>query len=118
MTDQSRSEERQERVIALLEDCIRTELQVTDGMLGLNLGGEALEALVRAVASGVLHGFTVDWSPGWVKQPGQVHRWEESGEFFARCGVCLVDSPPSPDELAAVTWAQNHEESHRTLPAS
>ena len=70
-----------------------------------------VERLMQGVTSGLLYAFEIDWSPDWVK-PGDVHHWEESGRFFARCGVCLADSPPSPDKEAAVAWAHHHENSH------
>lgn len=102
---------RAERVIALLEDSVRTELQVTNGGFGLGLSDQSIERLMEGVTSGLLYAFAVDWSPDWVR-PGEVHHWEESGRFFARCGVCLADSPASPDEQTAATWAHSHEDSH------
>lgn len=58
--------ERNARVVALLEDCVRTELTVSNGMLDLGLSDVALERLMEGITSGVLHGFAVDWSPDWV----------------------------------------------------
>ncbi|MFZ1912655.1 MAG: hypothetical protein WAU30_09885 [Propionicimonas sp.] len=66
---------------------------------------------MEGVTSGLLYAFAVDWSPDWVG-PGEVHHWEESGRFFARCGACLADSPASPDEQTAAAWARSHEDSH------
>jgi hypothetical protein len=111
MTDPRPAGERAERVVALLEDNVRTELLVTNGALDLGLSDAAIESLMQGVTSGLLYAFAVDWSPDWVKQ-GQVHHWEEAGRFFARCGVCLMDSPPSPDERTAAAWAHSHETSH------
>src|SRR3954453_18936065 len=91
MTESGPRDERDQRLVALLEDNVRTELQVTNGVLDLGLSVDALESLMRGVTSGLLYAFAVDWSPDWVK-PGQVHHWEESGRYFARCGVCLMDS--------------------------
>jgi|BarGraNGADG00312_2_1021985.scaffolds.fasta_scaffold86193_2 hypothetical protein len=104
-------EERAERVVALLEDNVRTELQVRNDLLNLGLSDASIESLMQGVMSGLLYAFAVDWSPDWVKR-GQVHHWEKSGRFFARCGICLLDSPPSPYEPTAVAWAQDHEKSH------
>lgn len=111
MTDGRPVEERANRVIALLEDNVRTELQVRNDMLNLGLSAASIESLMQGVTSGLLYAFAVDWSPDWVKR-GQVHHWQESGQFFARCGDCLLDSPPSPDEPTAVTWALAHETCH------
>ncbi|MGL5810134.1 MAG: hypothetical protein ACRCYQ_09330 [Nocardioides sp.] len=111
MTQPEASHERAERVVALLEDNVRAELQVTNGGLGLGLSDEAVEQLMQSVTSGLLYAFAVDWSPDWVKK-GHVHSWEEVGRFFARCGVCLADSPPSADERTAASWAHTHEKSH------
>ena len=111
MTDDRLVNERAERVVALLESNVRTELQVTNGGFDFGLSDETIERLMQGVTSGVLYAFAVDWSPDWVK-PGDVHHWEEAGRFFARCGVCLADSPPSPDLETAVAWAHSHEGSH------
>lgn len=111
MTDARSDDERAERVVALLEANVRTELQVTNGMFDLGLSDETIERLMQGVTSGLLYAFAVDWSPDWVKA-GEVHHWEDAGRFFARCGVCLADSPPAPDEETAVSWARDHEKSH------
>jgi hypothetical protein len=111
MTDSRLEDERAARVVSLLERNVRTESEVTNGMLDLGLSDDAVESLMQGVTSGLLYAFAVDWSPDWVK-PGQVHHWEEAGRFFARCGVCLSDSPPSADEPTAATWARSHEASH------
>jgi hypothetical protein len=111
MTDARPVDERAQRVVALLEDNVRTELQVTNGGFELGLSDETIERLMQGVTSGLLYAFAIDWSPDWVKA-GDVHHWEETGRFFARCGVCLADSPPSPDEEAVVSWAHEHEKSH------
>jgi hypothetical protein len=101
-------EVRADRVVSLLEDCVRTELQVINGALELGLSDAAVEQLMLGVTSGVLYAFSVDWSPDWVK-PGQVHGWEENGVFFARCSRCLLDSPPAGNRESAEQWARQHE---------
>lgn len=111
MTDGRPVDRRAERVVALLEDNVSTELQVTNSAFGLGLSDEAIERLMEGVTSGLLYAFAVDWSPDWVKQ-GEVHHWEASGRFFARCGLCLADSPALPDDGTAVGWARDHEKSH------
>jgi hypothetical protein len=111
MTDDRLVSERAERLVTLLEDNVRTELQVTNDGFDLGLNDETIERLMQGVTSGVLYAFAVDWSPDWVKA-GDVHQWQEEGRFFARCGVCLADSPPSPSAEVAVAWARDHEESH------
>ncbi len=109
---ESRSiEGRWERVVALLESNVRTELQVTNAGFHLGLSDEAIEQLMQGVTSGLLYAFAVDWSPDWVKA-GDVHQWKEGDRSFARCGVCLADSPPFPDDKTAVAWAHEHEKSH------
>lgn len=62
MTDARLVEERAKRVIALLEDNVRTELQVTNGALDLGLSNAAIESLMQGVTSGLLYAFAVDWS--------------------------------------------------------
>ena len=111
MTEVGVGDERAKRVVALLEDNVRAELHVTNGGFDLGLSDETIERLMQGVTSGLLYAFAVDWSPDWVKA-GDVHHWKETGRFFARCGVCLADSPPSPDEETAVAWAHDHEKSH------
>jgi hypothetical protein len=71
----------------------------------------AIERLLEGVTSGLLYAFAVDWSPDWVK-PGQVHAWQEDGSLFARCSVCVVDSPPGDNQASAEAWARQHEASH------
>jgi hypothetical protein len=103
--------EREARVIALLEDCVRTELEVTNAGRGLGLSPEAIEDLMVGVTSGVLYGFAVDWDPDWVRT-GDVHAWQESDRWIARCGVCLADSPASASREVGAQWALDHEGSH------
>ncbi|UFN45695.1 hypothetical protein [Nocardioides okcheonensis] len=94
-----------------MEHNVKTELQVTNGMFDLALSEETIDLLVQGVTSDLLHAFEVDWSPDWVKA-GDVHHWGESGRHFARCGVCLTDSLPSPDPETARAWVCEHEKSH------
>jgi hypothetical protein len=103
--------ERQARVVALLEDSVRTELTVTNGMLDLGLSAASIERLMEGVTSGILHAFDVDWAPDWVK-PGEVHTWNESGEWVGRCSICLLDSPPARSEEETSAWAHRHEAGH------
>jgi hypothetical protein len=102
---------RSKRVVALLEDCVRTELQVTNGMLELGLAQDVIEAVMAGVTSGVLYGFDVDWNPDWTH--GEPHHWAESGRHFARCRSCLLDSPARKDSQAAMGWVQQHEQTHQ-----
>lgn len=69
--------ERQARVIALLEDNVRTEITVVNGMLDLGLSAASIERLMEGVTSGILNAFDVDWAPDWVK-PGEAHTWQEA----------------------------------------
>lgn len=100
-----------QRIAALLEDNIRTELEVQLGAAQVALSEELLRRLAWGVAAEVLYAFDVDWRPDWVK-PGEVHAWKESGVWFARCGVCLLDSPASPERDEAAAWVRTHQESH------
>ncbi|GAA4826425.1 hypothetical protein ACFQ0K_19635 [Nocardioides caeni] len=111
MTDERLVAERAKRVVTLLEDNVRTELQITNGGFGLGLSDDTIERLTQGVTSGLLYAFQFDWSPDWVKA-GDVHQWNEAGQYFARCGVCLADSPPSQDQATAPAWAHKHETSH------
>ena len=111
MAGEEVEKERDARVVALLEDNVRTELQVANGMLELGLSSTHIERLMEGVTSGLLHAFNVDWSPDWVRD-GQVHAWAEKDAFFARCSVCLIDSPPAEDAATAEAWARAHEASH------
>ncbi|MFJ8958336.1 hypothetical protein ACIRG5_03050 [Lentzea sp. NPDC102401] len=103
--------ERQARVIALLEDNVRTELEVVNGMLDLGLSDAAIERLMEGVTSGVLYAFDIDWAPNWVKSD-QVHTWQEAVGWFGRCPQCLMDSPPSTSREEASAWVRDHESSH------
>lgn len=103
--------DREARVIALLEHCVQTELEVVNGGLRLGLSSEVVESLMEGVTAGILYGFSVDWSPSWLRH-GDVHAWEESGTWFARCGTCLQDSPASSSREAAANWALKHQDSH------
>ena len=103
--------EREQRVVALLEDNVRTELRNADGLLGLGLTEDAVENVVGMITSSVLYAFHVDWSPDWVREE-EVHAWEEGGRWRARCSVCLEDSPAADDRQAAMRWAIEHEASH------
>jgi len=103
--------EREARLFALLEDNVRTELQIANGMLDLGLSGQNLDRIMEGVTSGILYAFDVEWSPDWVKD-GDVHAWEEDGGWLARCSACLTDSPRSDSREDAASWARAHESSH------
>lgn len=110
-TDVMADSERQARVVALLEDRVRTEIAVTDGMLDLRLTPATIERLMEGVTSGILHAFDVDWAPDWVR-PSEAHTWNEAGDWFGRCSICLQDSPPERSQKAASGWAHRHEAEH------
>ena len=99
------------RVATLLEDNIRTELEVQNAMAHLGLSQAAITRLANGIADGVLYTFAVDWSPNWV-QPGEAHTWQASGDFFALCPVCLQDSPPAKSREDAAAWAASHQAGH------
>jgi len=103
--------DRQVRIAALLEENIRTELQAQNAAADLGLPQEDIARLAWGIATEVLYAFAVDWSPDWVK-PGQVHTWQESGDFFARCPACLMDSAPTKTRQAAVAWIASHQASY------
>ena len=111
MPSQPEQDSRAKRVAALLEDNIRTELDVQLGGVQRALPEELVRRLAWGIAAEVLYSFDVDRKPDWVK-PGGVHAWEESGGWFARCGVCLLDSPASPTRVEAAAWSRTHQESH------
>lgn len=102
---------REARVAWLLQDNIRTELQARNAVDDLGLSPAAITDLADLIADGVLRAFAVDWSPDWVR-PGEAHTWEAAGDFFARCQVCLQDSPPSKSREDAAAWAANHRAAH------
>lgn len=104
---------RQDRVAALLEDNIRTELQAQNAMAGLGLPEAAITRLAHGIAAEVLYAFAIDWSPDWVG-PGHAHTWQASGDFFARCPACLQDSPPSKSREDATAWAADHQAGHNS----
>jgi hypothetical protein len=66
MTDARLVDGRAERVVALLESNVRTELQVTNGGFELGLSDETIELLMQGVTSGLLYAFAVDPSPAVV----------------------------------------------------
>lgn len=103
--------EREQRVVALLEARVREELRATVCAYELGLSEETIERMMEGVTAGVLYAFSVDWAPDWV-QEGNVHAWEESGVWFARCGVCLLDSPGAETRAKAADWALAQEDSH------
>lgn len=103
--------DRETRVVSLLEDSVRTELQVVNGMQRLGLSDDVIERLMEGVTSGILYAFDVDWAPDWVG-PGEVHAWQEGGAWRARCARCLTDSPPSKTMEEAASWAREHEIRH------
>jgi len=106
------AQDRQARVASLLEDIIRTELQARNAVDDLGLSQEAIADLASLIADGILDAFAVDWSPRWVR-PGETHTWQDSGDFFARCPVCLQDSPPAKTAEKAAAWASDHQAAHR-----
>jgi hypothetical protein len=87
------------------------DLTVKNITLELRLTDDVIEALAESIASELLSGFAVDWSPNWVR-PGDVHAWQEDSGWMARCGTCLADSPPAPSRDDAVAWARQHELAH------
>lgn len=101
--------ERQARVVALLEESVRTEIGVINGMFDLGLSPASIERLMEGVTSGILYAFDVDWAPVSVNG---AHTWNEAGEWFGRCSTCLRDSPPERTEQAASAWAHRHESEH------
>src|SRR5262249_49068073 len=106
---------RERRVADLLVDNIHDELASASAGFGLGLDEPTLEQLARGVAANVLYAFAVDWSPDWIK-PGGIHAWESAGEWFARCSVCLEDSPPMLDRENAIGWAVDHTAGHHASP--
>jgi len=109
--DDMAESERRAHVIARLEDNVRTEIEVVNGMLDLESCDAAIERLMVGITSNVLYAFNVDWAPDWVK-PGDVHTWRESGTWFGRCSRCLLDSPPLINQEEASAWARDHEARH------
>lgn len=103
--------ERLGRAAELLRINILTEVRAINAALRLGLDEPATERMADAVAAEVLYSFDVDWAPDWLT-PGSVHSWHEAGAHYARCGICLADSPATPTEAAAVKWARDHESSH------
>ncbi len=110
------AQDRQARVDALLEDNIRTELRAQNALAELGLSQQAIDRIAWAIKTELRYAFSVDWSPRWVK-PGQLHAWEESGSFFARCPSCLLDSPPAGNHETAATWVTTHLATHHPAPA-
>ncbi|HET7689769.1 MAG TPA: hypothetical protein VFK41_05305 [Nocardioidaceae bacterium] len=111
MTEPELSRERAERVVALLESNVLEELQIANLSYSLGLSEQSMENIMQMVTSSILYAFHVEWSPDWVKA-GDVHSWEERAGIFARCSVCLQDSPASATREAAADWARRHEQSH------
>lgn len=100
---------RAQRVVALLEDNIYEEL--CNVLREEQLPDEVLRNAAWAVATEALYAFDVDWNPDWVK-PGRLHSWRDGGRFFARCPVCLLDSPASKTRAEAYRWVRAHERDH------
>jgi len=104
-------ERRAQRVVDLLEHNIRTEVAVANGMLDLGLTQDQVDGVAFSVVTSVLYAFDVDWAPDWVRA-GDVHSWRDGGSWFARCSVCLEDSPAATTRVQAIGWAQAHEAGH------
>ena len=109
MAADSKSEgEYGERVRALLRDAIQDEIGVAAAMMNrVELGEQFIERLAWAVATRLDYAFQFRWNPDWLK-PGDIHAWSEDAEWFARCGVCLADSPPSKSNAEAKQWVRGH----------
>src|SRR3546814_3710855 len=103
--------ERQARVLQLLEDNVRSEIEIWNAARTAGLDAQQVEELAGAIAANVGYAFAVDWSPDWVKE-GDVHAWEDAGSHFARCSLCLDDSPASATRGEAVAWARSHVARH------
>src|SRR6476620_145216 len=104
MTAEPEDQSRSQRVAALFEHNIRTELDAQLGMDELDLAEDLRRQIAWGITAEVLYAFDVDWKPDWVKT-GAVHTWQESGLWFSRCGVCLLDSRVSPTREEAAGWA-------------
>lgn len=104
-------QERRARVIRLLEHNVGSELAVMNESRGLGLTDLQVENLEFAITSSILYAFDVDWAPDWVGAD-DVHAWQDGEAWFARCSVCLEDSPPSESRDDAKTWALDHERGH------
>jgi hypothetical protein len=98
------------RVDRLLEHAVRDELAAQRDLVGLDLSDAALDNLAWAITARVHYAFEVRWSPDWTH--GGPHIWSEADGTRARCGICLEDSPPQPDELAARRWHRDHMATH------
>lgn len=105
------TDERAARVHELLEHNIRSEIGAQNSMSDLGLSDRQAEQLAWAIAAEVDRAFSVDWDPDWVR-PGEVHHWTENGQHFARCPVCLGDSPAEAQLAEAVAWAKRHRDEH------
>jgi hypothetical protein len=101
-------------VYQLLQETVRSELEMYAGILDLDLSAENVDTLAWAVATQVAYGFSLRWDPDWVpaREP---HLWGEDGRTFARCTLCLAVSPPLDGESSAFGW---HDEHQRTEHAS
>lgn len=96
VADEAGDREREERLIALVEDRVRTELVVTNGMLGLGLSEEAIGALTEGVVAGLDYAFRIDWAPDWVR-PGKstIGNWTATTSQGAGSASSTRHRPPS-----------------------
>jgi hypothetical protein len=111
LTENLNRDPRLPRVLQLLIDAVSDELHVVAGMFDIELTEQQFDNITAAVTSRLDYAFDFDWAPDWVK-PGTVHTWPTEGGFRSRCGTCLADSPPMPEQEAAALWATDHEASH------
>ncbi|MFC6706064.1 hypothetical protein [Flexivirga alba] len=111
MTRDPQESLRAQRVVELLEHNIRTEIDVQLGMAGRDLPDDLRMNLVQGISAEILYAFEVDWDPKWVKA-GEIHAWQVDDSWYARCGVCLLDSPASPTRDQATRWATTHQLRH------
>jgi hypothetical protein len=103
---------RAQRVADLLEDNIRAEVAIGSQLLDLDLTEDQVQGLASSLCASILYAFDVDWAPDWVAA-GDVHSWRDGELWFARCAVCLEDSPAAKVQVRAIGWARAHEAGHR-----
>lgn len=101
-----------EPVWNLAQHSVLTELVTQNAARGLGLDRGTLESLAAAVTTNLEYAFDIAWAPSWVR-PGEAHVWTEAARWFARCGSCLLSSPPEPTDAAARRWHAEHVAEHR-----
>ncbi|KAB1653424.1 hypothetical protein F8O01_08105 [Pseudoclavibacter chungangensis] len=90
----------------LLLELIGYEIRMQNAIAASGLSSTQVVELAVPVLAIVERAAEYRW-----RRPG-VHVWEEDGATIARCGTCLLESPPLASRQAAGPWFGEHRTLH------